>query len=49
MRTLSSLTAFMLVLTIARVSSSSLTILAMSDFLMCGLTNIMPFGETDDE
>lgn len=36
----------MLALTMTRVSRSSLTILAMRDFLMYGLAKTMPLGET---
>lgn len=44
--TRSSATFFMLAFTMTRVSRSSLTILAMRDFLMCSLAKIIPLGET---
>jgi len=44
--TRSEATAFILPLTITRVSSSSLNIFASNDLRTSGLRNIMPLGET---
>ena len=41
-------TAFMLDLTMTRVSRSSLSILASNDLRISGFTNIIPLGETVD-
>jgi hypothetical protein len=45
--TLSPSMPFMLDLTITRVSRSSVSIFARSDFRTSGLTNMIPFGETE--